>query len=115
MTGIRKNRNFIVVFFILTLLVYSRLSNPIADFSASSFQKENTVKYTQLKNIVNYTFTKTSKQAPHPNIISKAFIGKASANSTNEITSSLPELFAVKYFDFPVNASILKLICILRI
>lgn len=115
MTGIRKNRNLIVVFFILTLLVYTRLSYPITDFFASRFQKDNTVKYTPVKSIVNYTFTKISKQVPHLNIISKAFIGKTSANSTIEITSSLPEIFVGKYFDFPVNASILKLICILRI
>ena len=115
MTGIRQNRNLVVIFFILTLLVYTRLPYPSVNLFASSFQKENNVKYTSLKSIVNYTFTQTSKHVPHPNIVCKAFIGKTSPNSTIEISSSLPELLEGNYFDFPVNASILKLICILRI
>lgn len=113
MSEIRKHKGIIVCFLILTILVFAKQSSFVG-FSSAGIKNENTVKKCTHNHISSIVFTKNTKQASSTNLLKKVCI-ETIIKSTNQSTSLLTSYFIFKCHNLSINASILKLNCILRI
>ena len=115
MSEIRKHKGIIVCFLILTILVFAKQSSSFVDFSSSGFENENSVKESTHNHFLSIVFTKSTKQVSLTNLLKKVCVEKTFIKLTNQLTSLPASYFTFKCYDLSINASILKLNCILRI
>jgi hypothetical protein len=113
MSEIRKHKEIIVFFLILTMVVFAKQSGSYVHFSAG--YKINSVKESHYKHIPIIAFTKEIKHVSCSNLIKKVCFEKAILKSPGQLTTLLPSYPVSRYFHLLVNASVLTLNCILRI